>query len=321
MSLKAENLPASPIEQPKIQVFILTYERPDMILDTLHSVLAQNYSNFEVILSDNSKTDKTQKVLADFRHEKFVYRRRIPSLGALQHFNQVIGEVESDYFMMFHDDDIMLPGCLSTLIKGFNSNSRVAAVGGNARMIFNTFLSNRKFICTDRDIVIADPARFLRQHLVHCNYSPFPAFLYFKPLLKNLFLEQNLGKHADVIFLSEVCRRGKVLMLKDVVMNYRIHSRQDSSTNEQKDRKLLINWICKNNYLKKSSPEVKVYRLRGLIQELRERKDNRLSLKLRVHAALALVYFKYFRLQFLYQFIRLAQIILRKICLQKKSHN
>ena len=307
--------------RPCVEVFILTYERPVLFEESLKSVLAQDYENFQVVVSDNSVSDDTQAIVARYNDARLIYRRRKPSLQPMHHFNQVLSEVRSDYFMLFHDDDIMLPNCLSTLMQGFAGNCRLSAVGGNATMIYNNFSSNRKFICRQHGMLIRKPSDLVKQYFVSGDYSPFPSYLYYRPLISDLRMKTNCGKHADVIFLAEVCMRGSILMMQQLVMRYRQHVLQDSSSCSLPERQALIKWVCNNTTLDRKSPEVKFYRLVGLIEKTNQQEHRSVRRSFYLFYMLAILHLRHFRLQFFFLFIRLAQRVVQKICLRHNAFN
>lgn len=47
----------------EICVYILTHNRPDVILRSLNSVREQDYCNLKIIVSDNSDNDETTELL------------------------------------------------------------------------------------------------------------------------------------------------------------------------------------------------------------------------------------------------------------------
>ena len=52
--------------RPTVSILIPTYnQRPDFLRATLRSVLAQTYTDFEVVVSDNHSTNEAPQVLAE----------------------------------------------------------------------------------------------------------------------------------------------------------------------------------------------------------------------------------------------------------------
>ncbi|MCA1594045.1 MAG: glycosyltransferase, partial [Acidobacteria bacterium] len=94
-------------------VVIPTYNRADLIVKTLRSVLAQTYPHFEVIIVDNCSTDNTQEVLQPFlasgqvrfvRHERNYERARSRNTG--------MSLATGDFVTLLDSDDLMYPSNL-----------------------------------------------------------------------------------------------------------------------------------------------------------------------------------------------------------------
>ena len=103
----------------EICVYILTHNRPDVILRSLNSVREQDYCNLKIIVSDNSDNDETTELLKDItrKDRRVCYEKRgIECSSSNAHFNYILKTNSFEYFMLFHDDDEMLPSMdLSTL--------------------------------------------------------------------------------------------------------------------------------------------------------------------------------------------------------------
>lgn len=218
---------------PTVEVYILSYNRPEYILQALDSVLNQTYSNLKVIVSDNSSNDDVeQKIIEYNRHSEFSYVRRKPSLPALSHFNKIFSEVTADYFVVFHDDDVMLPEAIEKLVTAITKDLSLSAVAGNAtiieyndptKLLFNSKLDANLRIQSAEDLAI----HYIDSKLGH---MPFPSYLYRRDKtvdLQMLFKEGN--KHSDVSFLIKAVKNGPLLWLQEPIMLYRRHTGNDSA--------------------------------------------------------------------------------------------
>jgi glycosyltransferase involved in cell wall biosynthesis len=72
----------------------------------LHSIAKQSYKNYEVIISDDSKSSAVKELVARFA-EKFTihYSQNIPSAGSPQNWNVSIGKARGNWIKLMHDDD------------------------------------------------------------------------------------------------------------------------------------------------------------------------------------------------------------------------
>ena len=57
---------ATNIEQPPVSVIVATRNRGDSIVNTVNSILANNYPNFELYVIDQSDDDLTEKAVEPF---------------------------------------------------------------------------------------------------------------------------------------------------------------------------------------------------------------------------------------------------------------
>ncbi|QAA81369.1 glycosyltransferase family 2 protein [Aequorivita sp. H23M31] len=106
---------------PLVSVIIPTFNRSHLIGETLDSVLAQTYQNWECIVIDDGSTDKTQEVMAAYlaKDSRFQYHHRpkdrLPGGNAARNYGFELSNGE--YVQWFDDDDIMLPGFVESKIK------------------------------------------------------------------------------------------------------------------------------------------------------------------------------------------------------------
>jgi glycosyltransferase involved in cell wall biosynthesis len=218
--------------RPHVQIYIMSYNRPEYIEQTLESVLAQDYPNFEVIVSDNSTHDKVEEFLSRSKLSgRFKYIKRRPSLSVLDHANQIIEEVTSDYFMMFHDDDVMTPTMVTKLMRFILSQHRLAAVGCNAYLLNGNKATNKRFNpYLTQDITIDNPTTLTQHYMISkLGHIPFPSYLYRTASVKSLRMLWKKGqKHADVVYLLEMTKSGAIGWLKDCAMYYRRHGANGS---------------------------------------------------------------------------------------------
>lgn len=95
--------------------------------DALDSILAQTYSNFEVIISDNASTDRTQEICRDyeFQDSRIHYYRNEKNLGAARNFNRVFQLSSGEYFKWAAHDDLIAPDFLMECVKALNRDPSV----------------------------------------------------------------------------------------------------------------------------------------------------------------------------------------------------
>lgn len=95
-------------ERPLVSVGVPVYNGEKYLRQALASLAAQDYENFELIISDNASTDATPKICGEFgaRDGRVRYMRQEVNRGSPWNFKYVAGEARGKYFMWAAHDDL-----------------------------------------------------------------------------------------------------------------------------------------------------------------------------------------------------------------------
>jgi glycosyltransferase involved in cell wall biosynthesis len=114
-------------EVPLVSIGLPVFNGGGFLRRALDSLLAQSFTNFELIISDNASTDKTREICEEYaaRDARLRYIRQERNLGGLENFNFVLREAHSRYFMWAAVDDQWAPEFIQDLLHGLE-NDRTA---------------------------------------------------------------------------------------------------------------------------------------------------------------------------------------------------
>lgn len=100
---------------PPVAVGMPVYNGDKLIALTLDSILSQTFGDFELIISDNASTDRTEEICREYaaRDSRIRYVRNPENLGASRNYNRVF-ELSSGgkYLRWAAHDDLLGPTCL-----------------------------------------------------------------------------------------------------------------------------------------------------------------------------------------------------------------
>jgi len=113
---------------PRVTVAIPTYNRSEMLRRTLQSVIAQTFTNFEVIVSDNASTDDTEAVVASFGDSRVRCLRLDENIGMLGNLTRCLHLGDAPYVMVLHSDDLIRPGLLAAAVDVLDTHRDVVFV-------------------------------------------------------------------------------------------------------------------------------------------------------------------------------------------------
>lgn len=96
---------------PKVSVGMPVYNGVASVAGAIQSVLAQSFSDFELVISDNASTDRTEEVCRIFAEKdaRIRYVRQPRNIGAEDNFLFVLTAARAPFFMWAAADDIRSP--------------------------------------------------------------------------------------------------------------------------------------------------------------------------------------------------------------------
>lgn len=112
---------------PKVSVCIPAYEQVEYLKILLDSILNQKYTDYEIIITDDSKTDNVEKLVNKYNFEgKLKYFRNTNRLGSPENWNEAIRKAEGEYIkLMHHDEWFNYPDSLSMFAEILDNNPNI----------------------------------------------------------------------------------------------------------------------------------------------------------------------------------------------------
>lgn len=111
-----------------LTVVIPTYNRAETLRTTLSFVIPQvvaHKDEVHIYISDNASTDNTKEVVEEIISENpdiITYFCQEKNLTASPNFNDAVHRVNSEYVYLLSDDDIIVPECISFMLKCIKEN-------------------------------------------------------------------------------------------------------------------------------------------------------------------------------------------------------
>jgi glycosyltransferase involved in cell wall biosynthesis len=100
----------------KLTVGIPTYNRARLLGESIESVLAQSFTSFRLVVSDNASDDDTPEVVRSFNDDRIQYVRSDQNAGAIANLNHLIELADTEFLVLLPDDDVLYPGHLGAIV-------------------------------------------------------------------------------------------------------------------------------------------------------------------------------------------------------------
>jgi glycosyltransferase involved in cell wall biosynthesis len=114
---------------PAVSIGLPVYNGAATVARAIIALLGQTFSDFELIISDNSSTDATAEICPDFarRDERIRYVRQRRNLGRAPNFAFVLAEARAPLFMWAAADDHWRPDFVAANVEMLRTHPRAVA--------------------------------------------------------------------------------------------------------------------------------------------------------------------------------------------------
>jgi glycosyltransferase involved in cell wall biosynthesis len=203
--------------EPLVSIGIPTYNRAFSLRRAIESVLAQNYSNLELVISDDASDDATATLCEEFRKrdDRVRYIRQQTNQGITTNFVEVFKRSRGEFFMWLADDDWLDSSYVSQCLQVLIEQPDCAIVCGKAK-----YFEGDKFLFEEDAInLLQDSGR----HRVLAYYRQVSVNGIFYGVMRREQLEkvppmQNiLGD--DWLLIASITFAGKARTLESVSIN------------------------------------------------------------------------------------------------------
>jgi glycosyltransferase involved in cell wall biosynthesis len=101
-------------DPPRVSVGLAVYNGEKYLEEAIDSILGQTYRDFELIISDNASTDRTEEICQTYagRDSRVRYRRNATNIGGANNENSTVPLARGEYFRWAAYDDVCAPDLL-----------------------------------------------------------------------------------------------------------------------------------------------------------------------------------------------------------------
>ena len=112
---------------PRVSIGLPVFNGERYLAEAIDSVLAQTFDDFELIISDNASTDRTEEIARLYAEKdaRIRYVRNVENLGGGYNYNQTIHLSSGEYFKLMPHDDVLRPRFLERCVEMLDADPPV----------------------------------------------------------------------------------------------------------------------------------------------------------------------------------------------------
>ena len=230
----------------KITVYILTYNRPDYLIQCLATLRKQTYKRFKTVVLDNCSETNLHAVISEYADLNIEYIKHEKNLGSTGNFTFAWNlDKTTEYFVIFHDDDLMHSRLLELEVGLLEANQDLAWVASDSIPFKGT--PPPYPIMNEVKSIILNGAE-LALGLISGVGLTFSSVMYRSNTIGIIELASLINRHSIIFdrpILFELIAGGQCSLIYEPLILYRCHSKQDSSTgplNEDNLQELFVSF-------------------------------------------------------------------------------
>ena len=232
------------MQHPLFTIGIPTFNRHDLLRETLQSILVQSFTDFEIIVGN----DYTSEVLTQDRIGISDPRIRIVNhpvnLREVGNLNAVFAEAKGRYFTWQFDDDLYEPGFLKTAHDILSANDFPPALFPSYRVLldsetlqFNDISYNKLRQLSGREYLAEYSAERLKL-ISTCGLFDTEMLRSIVGGAEEICSDSIIGLYFEYLFLVKCALLGKILYIDAPFVIFRVHSDSWGEANTELDKYL-----------------------------------------------------------------------------------
>lgn len=208
----------------RVSIGVPVYSGERFLAEALESLLAQTFSDFELIIADNASTDATSEICHAYAalDHRIRYVRNESNIGVYRNCNRLIKLSKGQYFKLACADDLCHPELLARCVAVLDGDPTVVATYAKTRFIDQ---DGKRLSVTDPGwhLMSESPQDRMRYVIASGHWvNVFFGLTRAKDLARTRLFPLYPG--GDCALLGELCLRGRVLEIPEYLFFRRIHA-------------------------------------------------------------------------------------------------
>jgi glycosyltransferase involved in cell wall biosynthesis len=222
------------VNTPSLSVLIPVFNGEPFLAECLDSVLSQDFTDFEVLISDDASTDGSAAVIERFarRDGRIRWWRNPRNLGIGGNFNACLKPARGEFIKyLLHDDKLIHSSALQRMVVTMQNDPSVSLTVSAARLIDvrsrpirtrNSF--GRSGVCDGKPVIV----RCLSEN---ANLIGEPSLALFRRSQATRGFDERLKQLLDLEMWFHLLEQGRFAHIAEPLCAFRQHAGQQTELN------------------------------------------------------------------------------------------
>ncbi len=217
---------------PTVSVCLPVYKGERYIAAAIDSVLAQTFTDFELVITNEPVQDETPQIVASYADERIRFFQNETRLGLVGNWNAALEKGTADLLVLMHQDDLMHPENLAAKVALMQQHADLGFVYSNIRQIdANDHVIGGHWLPESQaaeDTLYAGEAA-VKRLLTEGNIICMPSVMFRRDAVSDHWFDARLAFTCDLEMWLRIASQHKVGYLAAPLIDYRAHADQETS--------------------------------------------------------------------------------------------
>jgi glycosyltransferase involved in cell wall biosynthesis len=239
---------------PLVSICIPTYCGEEYLRECLDSVLAQTFSDFEVLIVDDQSTDNTFDLAEEYatRDSRIKVVRNSQNLGLVGNWNHCLELAKGEWIKFVFQDDLLAPECLEKMLAATTFGKPIIYCNRNfifeaqtpeaTKQEYLSHLSSQNVFGDTVEVSARQYAEFALKN-IGINFVGEPTSVMFHRSVFYQFgsFNPHLIMICDFEFYTRIAIHTGIVRVPEVLASFRVHGKAASAVS--KDNRFYRGWV------------------------------------------------------------------------------
>ena len=219
------------MKEDLVSIIMPSYNTGKFIKETINSVIAQTYSNWELIIVDDCSTDNTDEIVKSINDNRIIYLKNETNSGAAISRNKALREAKGRWIAFLDSDDLWKNDKLEKQIKFMKENNCYFSYTNYIEIDENGNINGKR---------VTGPKKITKTGMFNYCWPGCLTVMYDANKIGLIQIE-DIKKNNDYAMWLKVCKKADCYLLSEDLAMYRKRSGSISNHSYWK----LIKWHYK----------------------------------------------------------------------------
>ena len=230
--------------KPFVSICIPTYNGAKYLRECLDSILAQTFTDFEVLLVDDQSSDETLSIVQEYaaKDERIYVKQNEQNLGLVGNWNRCIELAQGEWIKFVFQDDLIAPECLEKMLAVSKPNSSIIccrrnfilenSIPENMKIFFQNIFTLENLFSQSTEISASDYCEAVLNNIGY-NYVGEPTAVMLRRDVFHKFgtFNPHLVQICDFEYWTRIAVNTGIIYVPDTLATFRVHSNATSAKN------------------------------------------------------------------------------------------